>query len=272
MEKTPNIVESSVYAYKTVWDERRYLFGLIFVPILIKITCLTMVFYFAPETVIWQSLVMLPSFFAEGWFIAQFLRTFFKKEYWPRKFNENEQISPKTDERARGILSCVIAFVLTKMFISVLSAIVIEAKLVDIPPMETADPEKEFLSALPAIGFLFFLFWAFRFFWLYIPLSVNMPLMRFLAHIKGLKASMNMLGIWLFCIIPVLLIMMMMNGVLLDPYGGDPNAAPPFISFLAIALNVIFGMLMDLLSVAGMATLFYTLFTGRIIDFGENDT
>lgn len=265
-----DIIESTVFAYKTLWIERFYVLKLALVPVLIKFACFIAILRFSPDTGIKQALFMLPGFFAEGWLIAQFLRTFLKAERWPRMISEDQVISTATDERARGIVSCILVFVLTEMFIALLVSLMEYAKVLT-PSPENMETQKELFFLVPSLILFAFSLWAFRFLWLFIPLSINVPVRAFLSYIRGIRFSFYMIGIWLLCIMPVFFLMLLLVSALMEPYGGDFYNVPPAVSFIVVALNVFLETLMNLLAITGITTLFYTFLTGRIIDFRKED-
>ena len=76
--------DCAVKAYGFVWGERHYLFKLAVFPLFIKLVCLVTVISMGYQfDFIRQSLLMLPSYFADGWVMSHLVRLIYLDQRWP---------------------------------------------------------------------------------------------------------------------------------------------------------------------------------------------
>ena len=115
-----DVIEAGGKGYSFAWAERRYLLRLALVPLLIKLVCHTVVLTFEWQTdFMRQALVMLPSYFADGWLMAHLVRLVFLEQRWPfRPTGNKEQDLTVLEDRARGVLSGVLVFALIKFLLA----------------------------------------------------------------------------------------------------------------------------------------------------------
>jgi len=79
-----NMMDAAGYGFYRVWTERHYLLKLATIPLLIKFACMITVMVLGIQgNILRQGLVLFPGVLAEGWVLAQFLRTLLKGERWP---------------------------------------------------------------------------------------------------------------------------------------------------------------------------------------------
>ena len=108
-----NMMDSAGYGFYRVWIERAYLLKLATIPLLIKFACMITVMVLDIEgNILRQGLILFPGVLAEGWVLAQFLRTLLKNERWPTILpaDINDAILDKLLLRARGIVAATLAF------------------------------------------------------------------------------------------------------------------------------------------------------------------
>lgn len=267
-----DIVDPAAHAYRTLWRERGYILKLALVPLLVKLGCYIAVLSLGYQTMyLRQTLIMIPSFFLEGWLVAQFLRTLLTGERWPVALSGDEEKDiPLMMTRARAILGCILLYVLTKMAIGgVVALLTASGEAAEMPaPEQPADPVSDmplFVIAFVLLGILIYLF---RFLWLYVPAIVNQPIMSFIAHMNGFTTSLRMLGIWLLCAVPILMIDVGLSGLVLG--GADSlTDAPPASQFIVVSINIVFDTLISLLAATAMAVAFSEYLTGRKIEYKE---
>ena len=81
-----DIIDAAGRGYSKVWEEKTYLYQLAVIPVVIKFVCyLTIQALDWEENFIRQALVMLPSYFADGWMLSHFVRLIFLDQRWPFK-------------------------------------------------------------------------------------------------------------------------------------------------------------------------------------------
>lgn len=246
-----DIIDSASAGYALVWKERSYLIKLASVPFLIKLVCFTAVLMLGWEgNFTRQALIMLPSFFADGWLLAHLVRLVFFEQRWPFRPSGNaERDMGILRERALGIMRGTLTFAVIKYLMAGLTALIYAVNEAGMGNGADGVSPGEFAVAL---SFLVFGIWAFRLVWLHIPAAVNYPLGRFLRGLGGYSASWHLIGIWLFCFIPLFFVLGMALS-LLSVSAQAPGAASPEVIFVATFLRVLLDTLVGILSTAGVA-------------------
>ncbi len=258
-----NIVHSAIMGHKMVWEERKYLLKLALVPILVKLICTFAVYTNDFESVqLRQVLIMLPSYFFEGWMIAQFVRTLLTGEKWPMRISAN----PSKDQmafvysRARGLLAAIICFVLIMMFQSG-SAVLLES----MQHMTAVDPKTtsggaSMLFLFLGIVLMLATIWAFRLVWLYIPLVILAPIKPVLYHLRGMMTSLYMIGVWVMAVVPVMFVTLMLSGLLMGGASVSEQSAAleggTMQEFMVIIFHVVGQSIAQIISVASMTYVF----------------
>lgn len=235
--KSFDLIDSASFGYKAVWQERRYLMKLAAVPIFIKLVCTVIVFALGyQDNFLRQALITLPASFAEGWLLAQFLRTLLLMERWPIMLPAD--ISDKQMSalllRARGIMSSTIMFVLITFFAYGLKEVyAMFYTIAGGPELENASkadhPPANPLLFIPAMMLIFLSIWMFRYLWLYIPVVVLMPMGDFLKRLGGFLASLRMMGVFLIAMVPCFLLAMILSTVLTGLVGGPEGDIGRFV-------------------------------------------
>ena len=258
--KSLDIIDSASFGYMTVWAERRYLAKLAIIPVLITLACAVVIYALGYETnFLRQGLINLPAFFAEGWLLAQFLRTLLLQERWPIYLYEeptDQQMSALL-LRARGIMSATIMYALIGMVTYAVNQVFFQF-YIRVAEMEKAAESGEAAAPnpwmfLPALAVIYILIWLFRLLWLYIPVVVLMPVRDFLAQTKGFPVLLRMLAIFLICMLPCFLAADIFAKILSSVAGGSDTAQGRFI---IIIIAGIVGVIAKLIATAAMAYAF----------------
>lgn len=261
-----NIMDATGYGFHRVWRERAYLLKMAIIPLLIKFGCTIAVFAMGiEENFLRQGLVMLPADFAEGWLLAQFLRTLLMDERWPIILDKmpDERGMARLLTRARGIVSATLIYVLVSMAGNVMlfgSFAMLGDTAFD--PAKTAEGKNmantaENIDALGTVMFipsvlgLIGLIWAFRLFWLHIPFSVLMPVGEYLAAVKGFMTSVRMMLLYFCCMSPVMFLAVVLSRFFYGAFGdgGDDMVA----RFLTILVSSFADVIVSLIAVTAMA-------------------
>ncbi len=200
--------------------------------------------------------VMLPSYFMDGWFIAQFLRTLLTGERWPRKIPSEptqEQISFLL-WRARGILAAILCFVLIMVIQGGALVFLTDIQTSILSRPQATPPEGSLMMLFLGVVLMLFSIWSFRLLWLYIPLIILTPLGGFLKEIRGFMTSVYMIGVWVMSVVPIMFFVLFIAGFFI---GADSNLSknssgelkeltvwspmdsPSIIGFLAVLWRVI---------------------------------
>ncbi|MDP7142864.1 MAG: hypothetical protein QF692_07735 [Alphaproteobacteria bacterium] len=198
-----DIIDAAGDGYRFVWRERTYLARLALFPILIKLICFNLVYSFGFEqNFIAQALVLLPSFFADGWMLAHVARTILVDHRWPFRPSGNmDKDMVKLQERALGILRGTLVFVFTEFLITGVVGIVKRYFEIDFAQAIKDENMAMIFVLMLAISTTI---WTFRFLWLYIPAAVNFPIRTFILKLGSFSTSLYLIGLWLVCFLPLL--------------------------------------------------------------------
>lgn len=252
-----DIMAAGKNAYKTCWEERRYLLRLAAFPFLIKLTS----FIFAASYFSDQSssirflLVLVPALIVEGWMLSHLVRLIVLGNRWPFKPTGNHESDfAVLSVRARGILSGMIVYTLINMVVGLLGAAFISYMTPYLPQDggETPDipPQMAFLS----LAVLTLSLWGFRFLWLYIPYALNLKPQAFLNPLRGLSTSFHLMGVWFLCFIPCFLSVRFLAVLIIAPLGDSSMA-----TFVALFFTVLADTLKTILTTAGITYAYMNL-------------
>ena len=247
-----DIIESASKGYRLVWEERGYLVKLAAVPFLIKMVCFTAVALLGWEQhYLRQALVLLPSYFADGWLVAHLVRFIMFEQRWPfRPTGDTEKDMQVLEDRALGVMRGTLMFVVIQFLMAGITHVAHQSGSAGMSiEGEQATSLGVFFLAL---AFFIFFFWAFRLVWLYIPAAMNYPIRHFLIDLGGYSASWNLIGTWLLCFLPAFLIL----GKLLTVIVGSAESAAAIsfeTHFLIIFVQVILDIIVSIIATAGMA-------------------
>ncbi|PZP57408.1 MAG: hypothetical protein DI586_00520 [Micavibrio aeruginosavorus] len=253
--KAFDLIDSASFGYKTVWQERKYLLKLAFVPVFIKLACTVIIFAFDfQNNFLRQALITLPASFAEGWLLAQFLRTLILLERWPIMLPEDvsDRHMSALLLRARGIMSSTIMFVLITLAAYGLKEIY--AMFYDMAGAGEATKNAEAppgnpLLFIPAMILIFLSIYAFRYLWLYIPVVVLMPMGEFLRKLGGFMASIKMMGVFLVAMVPCFVLAMVVSTLLTSLVGGPDSDIGRFVM---VMVSVVIETLISLITTASI--------------------
>ncbi len=254
-----DILNATTKAYQVLWAERHYILRLAAFPFVLKLFCYAIALKYAPDPADYLrfTLIMLPALLAEGWMLSHFVRLLMFGQRWPFRptGNFDADIAVLT-VRARGVLSGLIVFVLINMVLGLFMAIVGNY----IMPYVPTDGAAQDVQIPPQIAFASFvmlgvMFWGFRLVWLYIPYAVGMDWRTYLMPLRGLSSSVQMIGLWLLCFIPVFLSLRLIGGALGTV--AQQMAGEQFASFVFLIVVVLADTLKGLVVTAGMT---YALF------------
>lgn len=250
-----DIINAAGFAYKKTWAERNYLIPMIIVPLLVKYFCFTLSDIMVDgDNLLRMSMIMIPAYFAEGWLLAHWARTIMVGHRWPFKLSGDDAADKKAiKERARGVLSGTLAFVLINVLMGGYFSFFLTYIPMDMNP-EKADP------MVVGVGMIMIVstFLLYRFIWSYIPLASNITPMDFFKKVKPMGVTFSMIGVWLVCFIPSLMALQFIGGFLggMMEEGADNILLENLINFVHISVD----MIKNLICTAGMAFALMALF------------
>ncbi len=254
---TFDFVEAAAKGYKFLWDERRTIVRLGLPPALVKFVCLISITSFdLSQNFLRQGLVLLPSYFAEGWLLAHLIRLalYDERPFLLQSPKDGKRDETLRRERPRAILSCIAVYVLIKLIVSFLSGLVLTGEAQEIREGIIKEaPEPTLQTFLIGMTGLALTIWLFRLIWLYIPAAMGYPIAAFMRKIRGYITSVYMLGTWLICFLPVLLVLMVCSEILVYVAPGtleDPSAV---FRFFMTGAQVFIELVIAIVSSVGMA-------------------
>lgn len=235
------------YGFYRVWMERAYLIKLAFIPFLIKFACAVAVFAFDLQgDILRQGLILFPAAMAQGWVLAQLIRTLLKGERWPTILPET--IDDKTLDRlllrARGIVACILSFSLFALLINLFKYFFVLTffGVVDFSPalFNEENMKDIHITNAQVIGAFALLgagFWAFRLVWVYIPLTVLMPVKEYLMAVRGAMTSVKMLVLYMCVFTPVTFVTIMLSRFMYQIFGTVMEDAAQFLVLFVLVVS-----------------------------------
>ena len=241
-----NFVDAAGKGYKFIWDERRALASIAAIPIIVKIISFNAAVIFGlQDNLLRQGLLFMPAYFLEGWLIAHCIRMAI--------FNELKLVPT-----SRLIMATTVSYLLMKLASSFLAGTVMNNG-----DPTAVQPAPSIAASLTVCVVLATVLWCFRFFWLYVPMAMGVPVTVMLKKIQSYGSSFFMLGLWLLVLAPMALITIGFADMLhsIFPDGVNGERAPVYIFLLASTQGVI-ETLMAIISSVGMAHGFKDILTG----------
>lgn len=255
-----DFVESTSNAYRFLWDRREDVVRLSAMVVVVKILFFVgFVAFGIEQQTLRQGLILLPSYFLEGWVIAQIM---VMALYGLEQSGETKtKILPPPEDIETNIKASMIAYVLIKLMLSFVVGFTVaeQQKLPDAPP-----PEGNMQTFFVVFVMIAFVVWAFRFLWMYVPMVMGRGPMEYLNRFRKMNASFYMMGVWILCFVPLVLVMIFLSefvGAFLGALSVSEESVL-FKSALAI-VQAFIDYLMALISSVGIAYGFYSVFVGE---------
>ncbi|NQZ14234.1 MAG: hypothetical protein HRT94_05365 [Alphaproteobacteria bacterium] len=257
-----NTIDCASYAYQLVWRERQYLLKLALVPLVIKLAFfMVSLMYGESGNVIRMSLLLIPAYFAEGWMLCHFVRLMTNGQRWPYVMTGDDAKDLKAaKERGRPLLAGILGFVLINLSIALYFHVfsnLMPAEMLEGEVMNPEDvPPGMFLNMTLMMAFVFL---AFRFVWLYVPLAARMRPLEYIRKTNGVGISARMIGLWLICFVPAMVTMQFILSLfMVDGMQGTMIAEV----FVAI-IRIIFDTVKNILVTAGMTVAILHVMNGK---------
>lgn len=205
-----DVIGSAAKAYRFTWAERHYLARLAIVPVMVKLVCFVVIMSFGWEReFIRQAIIMLPSYFTEGWLLSHTVRLIYFGQRWPfRPTGDKASDNSVFRDRARGISAGTIFYVLLRFIQNGIFALAQSKSYVEGDTVAAAAPEPTLILFVLSLALLAAAVWTFRFFWLFIPAAANYPIRNFIRRINGFSTSINLIATWMICFFPLIIILL----------------------------------------------------------------
>jgi hypothetical protein len=241
-----NFVDAAAKGYKFIWNERRMLLHYGFWPLILKISSFSVIAALGYEkNLLRQGLILLPAYFLEAWLVAIAVRFALFGERSPEPLNAASGTNtPQAREARRAIMAGVLIYLMIKLFSSFTGGIIMDI---------TADAPKEPSPVTAGMYFAMLvvtaiMVWAFRFFWIYVPAMMGMRISHFLRLIQGFNSSLYIIGLWMICVMPALLILLAGSKILMLLFPGTSGMGPVIYMQLFAALQAFVEMIVALAS------------------------
>lgn len=223
-----DFIESAASGYRFLMREHALIGEMAVIPLAIKIISFVLITFFELNTnILRQGLILIPSYFAEGWLVACLIRVAIFDDYGRIPLDNRKQALLILSAQARMLASSTIIYVLIKMALSVLAAFIFEADSI-YKNAHVGAPESSSSAFIVGLVFLILVIWAFRFLWLYIPVALGYTINSFVKHTMPLQTSFYFIGTWLLCFVPIAMLLIMaaetLSSLSPTPEGGDPTA------------------------------------------------
>lgn len=246
-----DFIDTIVAAYAFLWRNRHVVLVMAFIPFLIKLACLITIFALGMETqYLRQGLVALPAYFAEGVLFAKLIVMAGKN---------GETLGPAPSSDNRGIMAATLLYVLIKITLAFgggMGMMFVMENQADMAANESEASMPMFFAAMFLLGMMI---WGFRLTWLYIPLAQGYGIKSLLHRIRGLPASFILIGTWMVCFIPLVLVMIMITGVAAGILGHTEETPSSLYHFVFIMVQAGFDILAGLLSTLAISFGFHTI-------------
>ncbi len=193
----------------TVWSGRNAIIWRAWpwVPVAVKLLSIGVVMALG-----WQQeylrnvILMVPSLFAYGWMLSHLSRLVFFGQRWPfRPSGDAVLDGVLLNDRATACPAGTLFFVLICYFLSGINAALVTLMSGVKQPMTPGQTmhEPEGMASLAALAFMAFSLWSVRFLFLYIPAAAGLSTRPIVRAKQGMLLSLQMTGVALVCILPV---------------------------------------------------------------------
>lgn len=256
--KPLDVTASVDYGYRLIWVERHYLMRLAVVPMVIKFICLLTILSTGwDQQYLRATLVMLPSFFADGWMLSHLVRLVFLGQRWPfRPTGDAVKDDANLNDRAHGVSAGTLFFVVIQYLLAGVNAVMLtilsgmKAEMAANAGQTAHEPSA--LAGFAALLFLAFSIWSVRLLFLYIPAAVGMRVRTIVNGPQNTLLSLQMLGVALISAIPL---MLLANGAAnaFIPDGMKPADFTTTMRIVLVAWQVVINTVTYMITTASIA-------------------
>jgi hypothetical protein len=244
-----DFIESAGKAYQYAWTHRHDLARPTAFVLAAKFLCFVVVFILGlEENLLRQGLVLMPSYFVEGWIIAHIMLKALSAE--KDRAYQIPGIAPEHVQNA--MMTSMLVYVLLKLL---LSFVVGMPGLID--PQAVAEGQEagtpDIMVFLAALGFMVFVVWFFRFLWLYVPPALGFSMKHYVIKVGSLRGSYYIIGMWIMCFVPMAIALIVFSQIVSIPFDADGEELSQMHKYTLSFLQGVFDYMMVLVSSLGMA-------------------
>ncbi len=251
-----DFVESASNAYIYVWQERKQLARVsAFVLGMKALSFIGILLMGLEDNLLRQGLMLIPSHFVEGIVIAQIMvMAVYSKSH--------EMLSKSQMLGSPPILAAGILYLLIKLALS------LSLGMTFVTPEQIAaaqadggpDPLSSFFLALALMALMI---WAFRLFWIYVPVALGYSVSEYISKFRAYVSSFYMIGVWLLCFVPTGIILIMLLSIV-QMIAPEVNGESPLLNdILNASVQAVTDYAMVLLSSLGMAFGVHHVMSGK---------
>lgn len=245
-----DFIDTAGEGYKFVWEERRALARLAFIPFIVKLVSYFVILAFAlEENLLRQGWLLIPSYFVEAWLIVVVMRFAILQE---APGTMAASFAGEDNAQRKNILSAILIYVLMKLAVAFVTGSTLEgAKRADTQQLASGtdgDIGPFFISMAAIAVFI----WGFRFIWLYVPVALNYNLGDFIQKIRAFMSSVYMLGFWMICFLPFAVLVLFASEILLIFFPTVNDNVSAGYSYAMAVIQVAFELMIALVSSVGM--------------------
>jgi hypothetical protein len=260
-----DIIEAASYGYQLAWQERRYLGRLATIPLFIKFCCLSVIAiagFNNHSHFLHQAILMLPSYFADGWMLSHYTRLIFLDQRWPFRPSgdpvaDRQEAQDRASDLMAGTLVFAVSYFLVAGIMYVLTNISTRINL-----EAGHDPTQvSFFMSFTVLAILAFCFWGFRFLWFFIPATLGYSLRQCLIRLRGSMTSLLIfICVLLFCYLPAWMLSNTIAAVLSMPYASTgPQSLPVSFNIFSIMLTTLTDTIVFFIATGAMSYAMYQM-------------
>lgn len=211
-----DFIEAAVRGYEFVWRHKGYLARVAFPVVFVKIACvLAVVTLGLQDMYLRQGIVLLPGYVVEALFMVGLIRYALYGEsifIWGRSVpseNPPTSIIPSVGSmsRVQCVQAGVAVYLLSVVVLLAATGVIMDyAQTVDPSMVKSSETPPTFAGGFVILAILSASVWMFRLFWLYIPVAMGASLFGFVRRIRGMSSSFYMIGTWLMCFLPPMVV------------------------------------------------------------------
>ncbi|GJL85464.1 MAG: hypothetical protein DHS20C02_12390 [Micavibrio sp.] len=237
---TFDFIEAASKSYKFLWIERQVIARLAFPAIIIRFISYILITTFGlEENFLRQGLILLPAYFAEAWLLAYLIRCALYNEDLPfRAPSLKKKLGPANPERYRFMRAGIAVYVLTWTILSCVNGMAMRSVVNGVEEI----PEPTLEAYLVGMAAFAFGMWLFRLIWLYVPMVMGYSIVGFMRRIRGYTISLYMVGAWLICYVPFILLLMLFSDMALIAFPSETDGPSVAYKYVMAAAEIIANM------------------------------
>ena len=264
---TFNIIKATQEGYKYIWDSRLLILKLGAMPVMVKFISYAVIIMLGLESnILRQGLVLFPAYLLEGYLVCALLRYAI--------YSHESQIQPPGAEayqyykqRALDIQAGAIIYTLLKLIAAF--AVGLLLNFVDPEQAEKAAGPASFENFFLMMICLYLALWGFRLIWIYIPTTLGFSSLNYLKKVRGMSFSFHILSVWIMCILPLTIFMLLCSDILRAMTGHSADLPSQVYIFAMLGVQSVLETVMAVLSSIGIGFGIYAILSNKVDQKGN---